>query len=117
MAISKEQAKRLMRRVGIPAVPLKGKNRAKLSSVKDFETFESLASPYDYFAKAFAVELEHGKVGGITTDVTHDSKIATARIVAAHLLGVESDEKPSAWRTFPAYYDWLLHMEKHGRAV
>jgi hypothetical protein len=74
----------------------------------------SVSDPYAYFIKAFQTELEHGRVNP-QTNVTSDDKNKTAKIVAAHLLGVESDENPSAWRPFPAYYDFLWDLEKNGR--
>ena len=108
--------KKIMRKLGISSIPLRGKNRAR-SSKKRFETFKTLADPYDYFEKAMMIELEHGRIGGDSTNVTDDSPIETAKIVAAHLTGVEYGEPEDKWTPFPAYYDWLIYMEKQPRNI
>lgn len=107
------RVRRLMRKFGLTGPWLHGDNRARQSTVR-FETMRTLRSPVDYFSKAMDIELEHGSVNP-ATDVTHDSALHTARIAAAHLLGVEADEPPEKWRPFAAYYDALIHMEKNIR--
>ena len=80
----------------------------------DFDTFRTLEDGEEYFARAMQVELEHGRAAGtVGADVTRDDPVLTAQIVKAHLWGVEAG-KPSSSRkpTFPAYYDFLLWMEK-----
>ena len=83
------------------------------------DTFNTLADPVEYFAEAMNTELEHGTVGAaVDTDVTRDEPLATARIVTAHLLGVESDSILLLDDGFPDYYDWLWWVEElHKRAM
>lgn len=104
----------LMRTVGLTSSMLRGANRSARSSRK-FPTMKGkLADPVEYFRKALSIELEHGSINP-GTDVTGNDLRDTAKIVAAHIFGVESDERPTKWRLFPAYYDHLMHMEKNGR--
>ncbi len=100
-----------MRYVGIRPSMITGARRMRTSSRPLPSMVNELADPYEYFAKALRTELEHGSLNR-GTDVTRDDPRATARIVAAHLFGVEHDERPLNWRFFPSYYDHLWHMEK-----
>jgi hypothetical protein len=104
-----------MDHVGIKPSMLTGARRARMSR-RRLRTMTELSDPYQYFAKALRTELEHGSVNQ-ATDVTHDDPRATARIVAAHIFGVEHGERPLNWRFFPAYYDYLWNMEKTGPRV
>jgi hypothetical protein len=80
------------------------------AKVMDFETFDSLSDPVEYFAEAMNTELEHGIAGdALHTNVTNDVPLATAMIVAAHLNGVEFEK--TKFTTFPTYYDFLWWME------
>lgn len=106
--------KRLMRSVGLHPSMLTGDHRRATSS-RALPTMRGrLSDPIEYFRKALNIELEHGSVNE-GTDVTGNDEVATARIVAAHLLGVEHDADPSEWKPFPSYYDHLIYMEKHGQ--
>lgn len=100
-----------MRNVNIRPDTLYGPHRSK-HTTKMFATMRTIANPYEYFRKALKTELEHGSVNA-DTDVTGDNLYLTAKIVAAHLLGVEHGARPLHWRKFPAYYDALWHSEKH----
>jgi len=114
----------MMRRFGIKPRLLYGENRAR-HSIKFLDTMESLSDPYAYFAKAMRTELEHGSVGRVSiravrsvdfledTDVTHDDEYKTAKIVVAHLRGVEHGKRPANWKFSPAYYDWLWYTEEN----
>lgn len=113
VTISRKKAASLMKALHILPSSHTGVRRAK-STKRVFETFETLADPYDYFIKAFNMELEHGRANS-ATDVTGDKAIETAKIVAAHLRGVEADEPRRKWKRFPAYYDWLIWIENNGR--
>jgi hypothetical protein len=114
-ATDRRTARRLMRKMGVEGTWLRGPVRARSSSQR-FPSMKSLSNPADYFARAMETELEHGGINP-RTDVTHDGRLCTAKIVAAHLFGVEANEAPDHWRAFPAYYDWLWFMEDHGRAL
>jgi len=114
VTLSKDRARHLMHILGLSAVSLRGRNRARTCR-KRFPTFRTLADPYDYFIKAYQIELEHGRVGGRLTNVTDNSEMSTAMIAAAHLKGVEYGEDSSQWKPFAAYYDWLIYMEKQPR--
>lgn len=105
----------LMRGMKIPADALTGPAR-RASSSRSLPTMRGpLADPVAYFAKALRTELEHGSAGAaVGTDVTRDNPVATARIVAAHLFGVEAGEGPQEWKAFPAYYDFLWWIERTG---
>ena len=104
---------KMMRRMSLVPSWLEGENRARHSSIR-FETMDTLRSPVDYFSKAMEIELEHGSINP-DTNVTKDTALSTAKIVKAHLMGVEADEQRSNWRPFPAYYDSLIFMEKYIR--
>ena len=82
-----------------------------------FDTFSTLSDPIDYFAEAMNTELEHGKAGNdVLTNITDDDALATAKIVTAHILGVERSSDSTIH--FPDYYDWLWWMEGlHSKAV
>lgn len=84
-----------------------------------FDTFDTLSDPVVYFAEAMNIEGEHGKAGmSVGTNVTEDSLLDTARIVAAHLRGVERGKSPERFIPFCDYYDWLIWMKKlHERAM
>jgi hypothetical protein len=114
--MSRFEARALMRRFDLRPRALSGEARAARSR-RFFETMETLEDPIKYFIAAMKTELEHGSVGRKRrdTDVTGDRTLDTARIVAAHLHGVEHGEAPSKWRDFPSYYDWLWDSEKNGR--
>lgn len=84
----------------------------------DFDTFDTLFDPVDYFGAAMKIELEHGSAGGNGTNVTRDDALATAKIVAAHLSGVEYGKTREQYLPFPLYYDWLIWVERlHELAV
>jgi len=109
----------VMSRLGINGESISGHKRSTYPArVLDFETFNTLFDPVDYFAKAMAIELEHGSAGGERTNVTRDDTLATAKIVAAHLSGVEHGKTPDQYIPFPLYYDWLIWVERlHEMAV
>lgn len=97
---------------------LEGSNRKRMmGKILYFDTYDSLSDPVNYFAEAMTIELEHGKVGTQAgVNVTNDDVDATARIAAAHILGVEygdDDEggTQNAKRPFGDYYDFLIWME------
>jgi hypothetical protein len=115
MEISRNRLVELMRAVGVRRAHLTGAHRAR-TSTRVFATMTGrpLSDPIEYFRKALAIELEHGTINP-RTNVTGDDPRRTAKIVAAHLLGVEHGERPAEWRPFPAYYDWLIDMERNGR--
>jgi hypothetical protein len=100
---------RLMADMGLKRATLSGDNRARHSTRK-LQTMQTLFDPVEYFRKAMSIELEHGGVNRLT-DVTHDDLRQTAKIVAAHIFGVEHGERPGNWRFFPSYYDELIRME------
>ena len=106
---------RLMRGVGLSRTLLEGKNRAR-HSTRVLPTMRTLSDPVEYFRKAMNIELEHGAVNR-STDVTHDDPHQTAKIVAAHIFGVEHGERPGTWRFFPGYYDFLMGIEKHASHI
>lgn len=117
----RNRAASLMRRFGISPRLLHGKNRSR-HSIRHLDTMDTLADPYAYFAKAMNTELEHGTAGSRATvgfpfehgtDVTQDDELKTAKIVAAHLRGVEHGKRPNNWKFSPAYYDWLWYTEEH----
>lgn len=103
----------VMVRLKVPRETLSGLKRSKYPArILDFETFETLSDPVDYFATAMNVELEHGSAAGVVgANVTGDDALTTGKIVVAHLLGVESGDTPP-YKPFPTYYDFLLWMEK-----
>lgn len=68
--------------------------------------------PFVYFMKAVRTEREHGSAGiVIGTDIIGKSDKKAAKIVIAHLAGVESDEDQSQWVPFPRYYIELWRIE------
>lgn len=67
---------------------------------------ESVSDPFKYFEMAMRVELEHGALNPLT-NVTGNGMLATAKIAAAHLLGVEYGQRPDEWKMNNAYYDVL----------
>lgn len=97
--------------LGIERGSLTGRaRRAHYANVLDFETFDTLSDPVEYFDKAMTIELEHGKAArSVGANVTNDDALATARIAKAHLSGVEYG-KPDT-DPFPSYYDFLIWME------
>lgn len=107
---------RLMRGIGIRKGMLNGRYRASKSSRQLETMFNALSDPVEYFRKAMSIELEHGSANQ-NTNITHDGMKATSKIVAAHIFGVEHGERPMNWRPFPAYYDFLIEMEKKGPRV
>lgn len=111
--LSRVAALTLMKRLGLQPSALSGPSR-KRHSRHHLETMDSLADPVNYFIRALRTELEHGSING-TTNVTDDDLGATAKIVAAHLFGVEHGERPTKWKWFPGYYDHLWYMEQNGR--
>lgn len=114
-AISRTQALRLMKGVGLTPSLVSGESRAR-HSTRFFATMRTLADPVDYFRKALSIELEHGAVNS-STDVTHNDLKQTAKIVAAHIFGVEHGERPGSWRFYPHYYDALTALEKRASRV
>jgi hypothetical protein len=103
----------LLHKFGLNPELISGKNRARESSVF-LSSMKKYADPYEYFDRAMITELEHGRINE-DTNVTDDDTEATAKIVMAHLAGVEADEPKRAWKPFFSYYDHLWQMEKHGR--
>jgi hypothetical protein len=95
---------------------LSGKNRRHhFSTVMDFDTFDSYADPVAYFGKAMHIELEHGKAASdVNANVTSDDALATAKIVKAHLCGVEFEDYMSGEKYVPfsTYYDGLMWLEE-----
>lgn len=110
MKFTRNQAIRLMNIFKITPQMLSGSYRQNNSKIH-FETMKTISDGVEYFRKALRTELEHGKVN-LETNVTDDDAFSTAQIVAAHLFGVEHNEKPSNWKFFPSYYDALWWMEK-----
>lgn len=109
----RNQVAGLMLALGVDAEAISGHMRSTYPArVLDFDTFETLADPVDYFMEAMRLELEHGTAGGPATNVSNDDVAITARIAAAHLMGVEHGEDPADFRPFPTYYDWLLWVER-----
>lgn len=104
--LTRTQLLTLMRSVGLHRGMLSGDYRKYHSNVY-YKTMDSLSDPVDYFRKALLIELEHGKLNS-STNVTNDSLRATAKIVAAHLFGVEYDERPTKWKFRSFYYDVLI---------
>ena len=84
--------------------------------VMDFDTFDTLVDPVEYFAEAMNTELEHGPRANSATDVTGGDALKTAKIAAAHLSGFEYGvQNPEP---FPTYYDFLWWMESlHSAAL
>lgn len=113
--ISKSQLLRLMKGVGLSRSILSGETRAR-HSTRFYATMRTLADPVEYFRKALSIELEHGSVNP-GTDVTHNDLKLTARIVAAHIFGVEHDQRPGNWRFYPHYYDGLIRHETRASRV
>ena len=110
----------MMIATGVEPAGLTGFNRRHYKGrTLDFDTFDSHADPVKYFAEAMKTELEHGTAGTASgTNVTGDDALATAKIAAAHLKGVEYGKDPSEFKPFPDYYDWLWWMEKlHEKAL
>ena len=103
----------LMKSMRLRPSTLSGESR-KRHSRNHLETMDSVADPVDYFIRALRTELEHGSLNR-RTNVTRDDLRATAKIVAAHLHGVEHGERPTKWKRFPGYYDHLWYMEQNGR--
>lgn len=110
--VSRVGAQTLMRRVGIRPSTIAGPSR-KRHSLRKLQTMDTLSDPVQYFVKALKTELEHGTANA-STNITNDDLAATAKIVAAHLFGVERGERPTKWKWFPGYYDYLWEMEKKG---
>ena len=111
--VSRRRLMSLRRSVGLDATSLVGSNRIGTSTRRFASMCGPLSDPIEYFRKCMSIELEHGTANP-RTDVTHDNLHKTAKIVAAHILGVEHGEDPRNWTFFPSYYDWLMHMEKKG---
>jgi hypothetical protein len=111
--ISRTEIDHYIKSLGFTPKSLSGPERQKTSK-RTFDSMYVLHDPHDYFRAAMGTELEHGRIGGSLTDVTGDNLMATARIVAAHLKGVEFDKPKRKWIFFPAYYDWLWWMEDEG---
>ena len=107
---SNSELYRVMRKFKIQPRTLSG-NARRRHSTRLYDTFKVVSDPYDYFRKAMKTELEHGRICR-RTNVTKDNTLSTAKIVAAHLCGVEYDEPERQFRWFPAYYDMLWHGEK-----
>ena len=108
-----------MQALGVNASMLSGaQRRAYFANVLDFDTFDSLSDPVDYFSRAMHIELEHGSAAAtVGANITGDEALATARIAWAHLSGVEHGEIPP-FEPFPTYYDHLIWMERlHSDAV
>lgn len=108
--LSRAQLLNLMHKVGLRSVYLSGPYRQRFSA-KKYSTMRTLSNPIEYFRKAMSIELEHGSINP-GTDVTHNSLSKTAKIVAAHIYGVEHGKSPKGWRFFPGYYDMLIKGEK-----
>jgi Protein of unknown function (DUF5661) len=109
-----------MKMLGIPDYMLSGESRRNdYANVMDFETFDTLSDPVEYFGKAMTIELEHGKAAtSVGANVTNDDTLATARIAKAHLFGVEYGDQAAGYEPFPTYYDFLMWMELlHATAV
>ena len=105
--------KHLIESVGLSNNILTGRYR-RLTSSKNFPTMHGrLSNPIEYFRRCMTIEMEHGAINP-NTDVTHDNPTKIAKIVAAHILGVEYGKTSDKWKLFPSYYDWLIHMEHHG---
>jgi hypothetical protein len=113
--ISKTRLISLMKIVGINPNLLSGANRTK-HSTRFLSTMRTLADPVEYFRKAMSIELEHGSVNP-STDVTHDDLRQTAKIVAAHIFGVEHGERPGKWLFYPSYYDELIALESRAPKI
>lgn len=98
-----------IKKLNVPVNKLTGDYRSHYpASTVHFTTFETVSDPVQYFERAMETELEHGKAGK-TTDVTNDDPLATAKIAAAHILGVEHGQRD--FILFVDYYDWLWFME------
>lgn len=109
--LSRAKALVLIKRMGLHPSTLTGSARKRHSRFH-LKTMDTIPDPVDYFKKALAIELEHG-TANMRTNVTDDDLDATAKIVTAHLYGVEHGERPLKWKWFPAYYDSLIYSEKH----
>jgi hypothetical protein len=103
--LSKPDAVRLLKRFKIKSSWLTGTARRR-SHGRKLPTMNSISDPFKYFEMAMRIELEHGSLNPLT-DVTKDGMLATAKIAAAHLLGVEHGQKPEEWKLNNAYYDVL----------
>ena len=112
VGLTKKKISSLLTEYGVQARDLEGRNRARKSH-HILNTMMMVPDPYDYFKKAFKTELEHGIVGGLT-NVTDDDIDNTAKIVFAHLKGVEYGKSSKKWKFFPAYYDYLWAVEENG---
>lgn len=105
---------RVMKKVRLNPACLAGPRRRATSRHALPTMRGKLSDPIAYFAKALRTELEHGRAGGPATNVTNNTLHKTAKIALAHLRGVEYGEAEGVWARFPAYYDYLWWMEKHG---
>jgi len=110
--LSRTKALSLMKRMGLQPSTISGQAR-KNHSRRHLKTMDTISDPAEYFVRALITELEHGKVNKYT-NITNDDLDATAKIVTAHLNGVEYKERPMGWKWFPAYFDYLWDMEKNG---
>jgi hypothetical protein len=104
--LSRGDAARLLGRFGIDPALLTGAARRR-SYKHSLPTMSSTPDPFKYFEMAMRVELEHGVLNPLT-NVTNNEMLATAKIAAAHLLGVEHGQTPREWKMNSAYYDVLV---------
>jgi hypothetical protein len=104
--LSNRQATDLLEYFGIDPLTLTGQARLRAHGTI-LPTMVSESDPLRYFELAMRTELEHGSVNPLT-NVTNDDMFATAQIAAAHLLGIEFDDKLQPPKPSPAYYDVLL---------
>lgn len=69
------------------------------------------SDPYQYFWKAVMTEQEHGRAGEVIGTNVIKTNDDAAKIVIAHLMGVESGKAPEEWVVCPNYYNMLWKSE------
>lgn len=100
--LTKQYVKRLMRC-----------SRIDPRDVLDVCTQQEEMDPFAYFAKAVVTEREHGIAGAsLGTDVVGISDEMAAKIVLAHLFGVEYGKDPRDFKRCPNYYHYLWKFEE-----
>lgn len=110
--VSREKVVAAMGKLRIDAGAISGEARMNnRGRTLIFDTFSTLSDPVAYFAEACCTEMEHGTAGmSVGTNVTGDSVLDTARIVAAHLRGVERGKSPERFIPFVGYYGAHYHV-------